>query len=441
MDKYNEEDFYSDNGWPPEEYAYCRYVFPVVSESGSDDYDQFVLITNALYPYIRLTKKRGDNHFPCGREVSPSTDGSFARSTVQERDGSCPKIAWGFIAFFINQLIYDGIQNDYVLQKDLHGVMATYYGEHLKYYLQNHNGLRYSNLSKEQKEQSFVEEHLSIERGLWEKSSPLKSYTLLYEYAKKAEFDYEDYLCKRKLVLKRMLTKTNNHFSTEVRGTFGKTYIKVFFLDDSVASEAKTIVEGIPCVKKVNITQSTSISHSGNTLTVYQKPMVDDQTCKNEVETALNQFFANVKKGNMHPHNEANFAGIEKRILSALDQALASIDVCVAWFTNPVLRDKLLGMRKKGIKVRVIRYKDKINDSRGVDLTGLDFKEVKAERGGVFHDKFCVIDNVTTISGSYNWTQNAEHNNDEDASFQFEDVRFASEYTKRFNQIWEREDK
>ena len=141
----------------------------------------------------------------------------------------------------------------------------------------------------------------------------------------------------------------------------------------------------------------------------------------------------------MHARNEAKFVEIESRIMDYLNRASASIDVCVAWFTITELRDKLLEKANEGVKVRVIIFKDGINHSKGVDLTGLNHKEYRGERGGIMHNKFCVIDNVHTICGSYNWTRNAEDKNDEDAAFHFEDYKFASEYTKRFNQMWERD--
>ena len=107
----------------------------------------------------------------------------------------------------------------------------------------------------------------------------------------------------------------------------------------------------------------------------------------------------------MQAHNEAYFAGIENRILAVLDTACASIDVCVApWFTNPRLCDKLKGKIAEGVEVRVIIYHDEVNQSKCVDLTGINQKELRGERGGMLHDKFCVIDNVHTICGLYNWT-------------------------------------
>lgn len=148
---------------------------------------------------------------------------------------------------------------------------------------------------------------------------------------------------------------------------------------------------------------------------------------------------SDVSASKIHTRNEAKFVEIESRIMDYLNMANASIDVCVAWFTINELRDKLLEKSNKGVKVRVIIFKDGVNHRKGVDLTGLNHKEYRGERGGIMHNKFCVIDNVHTICGSYNWTRNAEDKNDEDAAFHFEDYKFASEYTKRFNQMWERD--
>lgn len=480
-DLHFEEEFYRENGWPVEEYSLCGYVLPVLGEDAEEsDYDQFALITNAVYPYIRLTKRRGSSHIPCGGALSPATDGCFARKPEQERDIWCPKIAWGFAAVFLANLKYDSGQKDYVLLKDAGELIRGYYNKYLTMYLQCHSGLKYKSLPVEQKELNFIEEHEGVVKSLWEKSVPLKAYSILYGYASDAEADYECFLLKQKDTIiykkegkldlsnindmgeQRIINQngsksvyvenntgtiiigsdipTGNAYSTEIRESFGKPYIKVFFLDDTIAEKAKKVVESLMCVKNVNVTSSTSGAHPGNTLTVYLKPMVDVKSCEEEINKSLNGFFTGITKGEMHPKNEAYFEGIALRILDALDKAEAQIDVCVAWFTNTQLRDKLLEKSKEGVEVRVIIYKDGVNHTKGVDLSGLNHKEFRGERGGILHDKFCVIDNVHTINGSYNWTLNAEHKNDEDATFHFEDYKLASSYTKRFNQMWKKDE-
>ena len=168
---YREEDFYKDNGWPSEEFSYCCYKFYLSDDS--DDYDQFALVVNALYPYVRLTEKRGNCQSPCGLATVVATDGSFARKNEKERDQECPKIAWGFAAVFISELKYDNLQKDYVALKDRETLIRSYYNNCLHLYLQNHNGLKYRILSVEQKELNFLDEHESIIRTLWEKQQKL----------------------------------------------------------------------------------------------------------------------------------------------------------------------------------------------------------------------------------------------------------------------------
>lgn len=219
---YREEDFYKDNGWPSESLSYCRYIFYTGNETEyGEDYDQFVLVDNALYPYIRLTEKRGMCQSPCGGMSIIATDGSFARKSEEERNRECPKIAWGFAAMFLSCLRYDIKQKDYVLLKDKDELIMEYYGKYLQIYLQNHNGLKYSKISDEQKELDFLIEHETIIHELWVKSTPLKKYAVLYEYATDAESEYEDFLKSRKIEVQ----KRNSSASTsEVKSTgIGKT--------------------------------------------------------------------------------------------------------------------------------------------------------------------------------------------------------------------------
>jgi hypothetical protein len=197
---YKEEDFYMDGGWPSESYCYCSYIFYTGGKTEyGPDYDQFALVVNAEYPYIRLTKKRDRFHSPCGFSAQPATDGWFARLSDVERNEQCPKIVWGFAAVFIANLRYDEMQKDYVEQKDRNVVIKEYYNKYLKIYLDSHNGLKYSKITLEQKELDFLAKHEGVIRSLWEKCTPLKQYTLLYEYAAEAESDYEDFLKARKV--------------------------------------------------------------------------------------------------------------------------------------------------------------------------------------------------------------------------------------------------
>jgi hypothetical protein len=133
--------------------------------------------------------------------------------------------------------------------------------------------------------------------------------------------------------------------------------------------------------------------------------------------------------------NQAHFLDIENRILHVLDEARVSIVLVMAWFTNENLRNKLLEKLEEGLDIRIALYDDGINNRHGVDL--MPFNPVRlrrALRGGIMHDKFCVVDNQIVITGSYNWTSNAEFRNDENITIE-RDPEQATRFSVEFRRL------
>ena len=107
---------------------------------------------------------------------------------------------------------------------------------------------------------------------------------------------------------------------------------------------------------------------------------------------------------------------IQNAIQLELFGAQKSIKIAVSWFTNELLYQPLLLKLQAGIDVEIILNDDDINRS----ADGLDFDEF-LRLGGILgwnnskqlmHDKFCIIDEKVVISGSYNWTNKAEYNDE-----------------------------
>ena len=133
--------------------------------------------------------------------------------------------------------------------------------------------------------------------------------------------------------------------------------------------------------------------------------------------------------------NEARFQDIQSRILAELDLARVSIRVVMAWFTNDTLFNKLIEKSKHGVDVEIAIYDDGVNRKHGVDISLLPHKMIKrGKRGGLMHDKFCVIDNQVVITGSYNWTDNAEFRNDENVTVQ-KDPKSATDYSEEYRRL------
>lgn len=173
----------------------------------------------------------------------------------------------------------------------------------------------------------------------------------------------------------------------------------------------------------------------------------DIEKCAEEINTIISPENYNIEKvdekytilggrilKNQEIKNDARFINIQNNILKELDNAQVSISLAMAWFTNKTLLEKLKEKQEQGIKVEIVIFDDGINAKHGVDLEGFDFVKVKAERGGIMHNKFCVIDNQIVITGSYNWSDNAEYKNDENISIQV-DPKQATKYSVKFREL------
>lgn len=102
------------------------------------------------------------------------------------------------------------------------------------------------------------------------------------------------------------------------------------------------------------------------------------------------------------------FEDIEKHLIDKLYQATESIFVCVAWISwhkfTPIFNE----LAKKGIKIEVMYNDDNINKRKFLEPTKtVQLFPIKARWGKYMHNKFCIIDNHTLITGSFNWSKQA----------------------------------
>ena len=112
---------------------------------------------------------------------------------------------------------------------------------------------------------------------------------------------------------------------------------------------------------------------------------------------------------------EAIFENIANRIIEEIKAANKSIYIAVAWFTNKSIFEELLKKAKQGCSIQIIISNDEINENSSIDFELLEKSNgnvYKIGNGGseLMHNKFCVIDYNTVITGSYNWSYKAESN-------------------------------
>lgn len=133
---------------------------------------------------------------------------------------------------------------------------------------------------------------------------------------------------------------------------------------------------------------------------------------------------------------------IQNVIQMELFKAQKSIKIAMAWFTNDLLFQPLLMKLQVGVTVEIILNKDEINDSKD---NPVDFNEF-INLGGILrwndtkqllHEKFCVIDDKVVLSGSYNWTNKAEIN-DEILTVFREESKTTEFFNKKFDSLSEK---
>lgn len=134
----------------------------------------------------------------------------------------------------------------------------------------------------------------------------------------------------------------------------------------------------------------------------------------------------------------AYFENIQPKIAKELNKAQRSILVAVAWFTDKMLYEILCEKASQGINVAVLLLNDGINAIYGIE------PEILRNAGGeinligskdeMMHNKFCVIDQETVITGSYNWTQRAQ-SNDENITISKGSRELATDFIQEFQRL------
>jgi len=129
---------------------------------------------------------------------------------------------------------------------------------------------------------------------------------------------------------------------------------------------------------------------------------------------------------------------IREQILIELNKAKFSIFVASAYFTDYDLAKKLAYKAESGLSVDLVISNSDINDTSEVIFENLRDKGVNIyktgasdfRQGSVMHNKFCVIDYETVITGSYNWTRQAAIN--EENIVVFKDKKEADHFLQKF---------
>jgi phosphatidylserine/phosphatidylglycerophosphate/cardiolipin synthase-like enzyme len=128
-----------------------------------------------------------------------------------------------------------------------------------------------------------------------------------------------------------------------------------------------------------------------------------------------------------------------EEIIEELNKAKKRIDLTMYTFTSRELAETLVKAKARGVKIRAY-LDDTMKGGRYTQTNTLLNAGIPVKfdnHSGLMHNKFAVIDDISVITGSYNWTKRAEERNDENIV-----ILRASEivklYSDKFEEYWNR---
>ena len=125
---------------------------------------------------------------------------------------------------------------------------------------------------------------------------------------------------------------------------------------------------------------------------------------------------------------------IENVIIKNISKAEISIDIMMFAFTNKKIANALLKAKKRGVEVKIIldrvqnRYQRKYSVYNYLKDKGIDISLENSKRK--LHNKVMVIDEKIVITGSYNYTKQANLMNNENILVIKDDI-IATEYIEK----------
>lgn len=171
-------------------------------------------------------------------------------------------------------------------------------------------------------------------------------------------------------------------------------------------------------------------------------------------ETEFNEMFLQRSFGpsspanTPHPELEINSHLVETyfspedntidHLLALVNGAQKSIYFLVFSFTSDELANAFIAAQARGIEVRGVLDAGQVTSNQGGKYARLRAAGIEVRldgEGGNMHNKVLIVDGEIVVTGSYNFSANAENNNDENTLI-IHDSGLAGLFTAEFLRIW-----
>jgi phosphatidylserine/phosphatidylglycerophosphate/cardiolipin synthase-like enzyme len=214
-------------------------------------------------------------------------------------------------------------------------------------------------------------------------------------------------------------------------GTYGNKFHHKFCIIDG-----KTLLTG-----SYNWTESADTSNYENYCTIKDAAILSCFT------TEFDSLWTS-KTGGVGSGTDVVFApsgaahAIENRIATEIGGAASEIVIAMYQFTSPTITSAVVAAEGRGVKVWVLTDLGEASTNKAtldaLKAAGAYEKAMNMGSGSFapeFHDKYCVIDGKTVITGSFNWNINQDQNGYENVVV-LHDGTLAKTFVEDFLNAW-----
>lgn len=209
-----------------------------------------------------------------------------------------------------------------------------------------------------------------------------------------------------------------------------------------------TVIDGYEVwTGSTNYTVSDMYGNRNNLLRLRSTALAQNYTSEFDEMFTLGYFGENTLENTPHPELSIGTAevytyfspddGVMQALVDAIDSAEESIYFLAFSFTLDDLGDALVRAQQRGVAVRGIMDNAQINN-QGNEYQYLLQNGIEVlldEPGSNLHDKVLIIDLGLVVTGSYNFSSNAEFRNDENTLIIY-DAAVAAAYYQQFRFLW-----
>ena len=198
----------------------------------------------------------------------------------------------------------------------------------------------------------------------------------------------------------------------------------------------------------MNFTTGGGYTDNNNLIRLRSSKLAEDYTHEFEQMFLDDHFGTEKKPETPNPTLTVNGSQIEvyfspedgtlEHILNAVDGAQESIYFMAYSFTSDELAEAIIQRANAGVTVRGVFDKDQYHSNAGTEYDNLHDAGLDVWLDGnprLMHHKVIVIDEKIVILGSYNFSNNAEHYNDENTLI-IHNQDIAAQYMLEFQQIY-----